>query len=330
MYLAKAVWRFRFLPVLRQRKSGIDRHSADIGGTMGKGFQGRKSDVSLFVAKGSLHKIPPCGTRGGSSTPLELFLVPNFFTMATKASRIVLGDCLTAMRTLPDRSVDFVCSDFPYNISGKGGLTINSKKGVVPADFGEWDKWETEEDYFDFVFRVCREYKRILKPNASLVLFFSYYTGGWIAHELHRRKVFTFKSPLVLAKENPLPNIRERGFRACFEFAVWLLNNRETGSYRPRSFHFLSQAEMKNVMSYKIGPGYKKSCHPTEKPEHLIGHLVRIFTNPGDLVLDSFAGGGTTAVACQQSNRRFIAIEKLPKYYEMMKRRLINGLPQAA
>jgi DNA modification methylase len=45
---------------------------------------------------------------------------------------------------------------------------------VVKADFGEWDKWETEEEYLDFVFDVCREYKRILKPNGSLVLFFSY------------------------------------------------------------------------------------------------------------------------------------------------------------
>lgn len=52
---------------------------------------------------------------------------------------------------------------------------------------------------------------------------------------------------------------------------------------------------MKNVMSYLIGrEGYKQTQHPTEKPELLTRRLVEIFTNPGDIVLDSFAGGGTT------------------------------------
>lgn len=48
------------------------------------------------------------------------------------------------------------------------------REKVVKADFGEWDKWESEEEYLDFVFSVCEEYKRILKPNASLILFFGY------------------------------------------------------------------------------------------------------------------------------------------------------------
>jgi DNA modification methylase len=45
---------------------------------------------------------------------------------------------------------------------------------IVRSDFGEWDKWDKQEDYLQFVFDVCAEYKRILKPNASMVLFFSY------------------------------------------------------------------------------------------------------------------------------------------------------------
>ena len=45
---------------------------------------------------------------------------------------------------------------------------------VVKADFGEWDKWDSEDKYIEFVFLVCEEYQRILKPNASMVLFFSY------------------------------------------------------------------------------------------------------------------------------------------------------------
>jgi DNA modification methylase len=57
----------------------------------------------------------------------------------------------------------------------------------VKADFGEWDKWDDQNDYLDFVFQVCKEYQRILKPNASMVLFFSYRYAGWIAYELERQ-----------------------------------------------------------------------------------------------------------------------------------------------
>jgi DNA modification methylase len=48
---------------------------------------------------------------------------------------------------------------------------------IVKADFGDWDKWDNQDDYLNFVFQVCNEYQRILKPNASMVLFFSYRTS---------------------------------------------------------------------------------------------------------------------------------------------------------
>ncbi len=85
--------------------------------------------------------------------------------------RIIQGECLEMMAKIPDAAIDFICADFPYNISGKGGLTMRHDK-IVKADFGEWDKFPTEEAYLDFVFAVCAEYRRILKPNASMVLFF--------------------------------------------------------------------------------------------------------------------------------------------------------------
>ena len=87
--------------------------------------------------------------------------------------RIIQGECLEMMAKIPDRGIDFICADFPYNISGKGGLTM-SGSNLVKADFGDWDKFPSEEAYLEFVFKVCAEYRRILKPNASLVLFFGY------------------------------------------------------------------------------------------------------------------------------------------------------------
>jgi DNA modification methylase len=96
--------------------------------------------------------------------------------MQTVTHKIIQGDCLEVMKKIPNNSIDFICSDFPYNISNNWWLTKRGNK-IVKADFWEWekwDKWDSSEEYIDFVFEICKEYKRILKPNASMVLFFGY------------------------------------------------------------------------------------------------------------------------------------------------------------
>ncbi|HEX8834302.1 MAG TPA: site-specific DNA-methyltransferase [Abditibacteriaceae bacterium] len=66
----------------------------------------------------------------------------------------------------------------------------------------------------------------------------------------------------------------------------------------------------------------KRGLHPTQKPVPLMRHLVLSYTNPGDVVLDPFAGSGSTGVACLENQRRFIGIEKEPDYFERAKTRL--------
>lgn len=234
--------------------------------------------------------------------------------------RVVQGDCLEVMKKIPTNSIDFICADFPYNISNNPWLTMRWDK-IVKADFGEWDKWDTPALYLDFVFQVCNEYQRILKPNASMVLFFGYRYAGWIAFELEKRGLFTFRTPIVFNKTNPMLHITKKWFRSCFEQGMWLVNDEGKFS-RPKTFNFLGQAKMKNVLNYKIGKeGNKQSKHPTEKPEFLIGGLVEIFTNPWDLVLDNFAGSGTTGVASYKKGRSCISIEKEDSFIEMIKAR---------
>ena len=62
-------------------------------------------------------------------------------------------------------------------------------------------KFESDEVYLDFVFSVCEEYKRILKPNWSLVLFFSYQYSWWIGYELKRRGLFSFRVPCTTGSQ---------------------------------------------------------------------------------------------------------------------------------
>lgn len=222
------------------------------------------------------------------------------------------------MKKIPDNSIDFICADFPYNISNNPWLTMRGNK-VVKADFGEWDKWESEDKYIEFVFVVCKEYQRILKPNASMVLFFSYRYSWWLAYEMKRRGMFTFRNPIIFNKTNPQLSYTQCGFRSCHEVGVWLVN--DGGNFhKPKTFNFIGQSKMKNVLNYKIGHN-KQSNHPTEKPEFLIGGLVEIFTNKYGVVLDSFAGGGTTGVASFKKWRHCISIEKESGFIETIKKR---------
>lgn len=242
--------------------------------------------------------------------------------MKTITHKIIKWDCLEVMKKIPDNSIDFICSDFPYNISNNWGLTMRWKK-IVKADFWEWDKWDSQDEYFSFVFEVCKEYKRILKPNASLVLFFSYRYSWWIAYELQRRGLFSFRNPIIFNKTNPQVSYRKNGFRSCHEVWVWLVNDWWSFN-KPRIFNFLSQWKMKNVLNYEIWKN-KQSNHPTEKPEFLIGGLVEVFTNAWEIVLDSFAGGGTTWVASYKKWRSCISIEKEDWFIETIKKRQLRA-----
>lgn len=242
--------------------------------------------------------------------------------MKTTIHKIVQWDCLDLMKKLQDNSIDFICSDFPYNISNKWWLTARWNK-IVKADFWEWDKWDTDDEYLRFVFDVCKEYQRILKPNGSLVLFFGYRYAGWIAYELQKMGLFTFRSPIIFNKINPQPQYRKNGFRSCHELGVWLVNDGWKFA-RPKTFNFLSQSKMKNVLNYKIGEN-KQSNHPTEKPEFLIGGLVEVFTNPGEIVLDSFAGWGTTGIASYKKWRHCISIEREAGFIKTIQARQIRA-----
>jgi len=81
---------------------------------------------------------------------------------------------------------------------------------------------------------------------------------------------------------------------------------------------------MKNVLNYQIGKN-KQSNHPTEKPEFLIGGLVEVFTNKYGVVLDSFAGGGTTGVAAYKKGRHCISIEKESGFIQTIKARQLRA-----
>ena len=79
-----------------------------------------------------------------------------------------------------------------------------------------------------------------------------------------------------------------------------------------------------DVLHFNVVPNRNGKLHPTQKPVDLCEWLIKTYSNEGDLVLDPFMGSGTTGIACINTNRNFIGIEKDKKYFEVAKKRLDN------
>lgn len=241
-------------------------------------------------------------------------------------NQVILGDCIEEMKKLPDNSVDCVIIDPPFNISeeGKdiGRKTMSSKmfkrNSNIKKDFGAWDRLP-EVNYKNFVEMWFNEIQRVMKPKAWVFIFFSKERVGYFTDPINGLFNFHgFKTRTIISwhKTNPTPSFRKMNFLSSCEFCV-------VGSKgESRIPNFLMQKEMHNFFQTTNGSGYKVTKHPTEKPLELIKWLVKIGSNKDDLILDCFAGSGTTGVACKQLNRNFILIEKEKEYFDMIKKRL--------
>ena len=233
--------------------------------------------------------------------------------------KLICGNCITEMKKLPDESVDLTVTDPPYNISNYGNSLTKKGSKIVTADFGEWDKWDSQEEYFDWCIRMVKELDRVTKPKGSAYIFWDNHYQGHITYLIEKNTGFQQKCPIILRKVNPIPHVRKTNFRSSFEMLTLYVKDEDK---KPKTFNFLSQKEMCNVMDYAIGK--KATTHPTEKPLPMISRFVRISSNKNDLVLDPFLGSGTTACACKELGRQFIGIEISPEYFKMAEQRILN------
>lgn len=218
--------------------------------------------------------------------------------------KLILGDCLQEMKKIPDKSIDLVLTDPPYNISRKNNFgtmkRYNSYKGM---DFGEWDWNFDQEKWIEDVISK-------LKDNANVVIFNSWQNIKQIADCLQKLGL-EIKRPIILKKKNPMPANRERLFLNSFEFGVWASKGKWTfnriGKYNEAFFEVSNNG---------------KTEHPTEKSKNAMIYFIKILSNENNTVLDPFMGSGTTGVACKELGRRFIGIEIEPKYFEIAQRRI--------
>lgn len=247
-------------------------------------------------------------------------------TKRSVLNKIICADALMEMKSWPEGLVDCTITDPPYNIAkGKRGLSWAFSSHVTMQS--EWDRF-LEDDYAAFTLAWLKEICRVTKKNGNIFIFGSYhniYLIGALAQQLHLRIV----NSIIWAKPNAQPNITCRMFTESTEQIIWICNNSEKAA-KGWTFNYAVAKElndgkqMRNFWQIPTAPSSERKFgkHPSQKPIALMERIVHAATTPNDLVLDCFAGSGSTLVACKKLGRGFIGVEKDKKYCKIAKSRL--------
>lgn len=231
--------------------------------------------------------------------------------LKSKNYTIVNGDCFEYLHKIPDKSVDLILTDPPYNIAQYSTGNINLPgRSALNNDLAEWDLTPIEPSI------LLPEFKRIIKPDGNIFVFTSYnLIGKW--HEAFDSEFDTFQF-FVWHKTNPAPKIFKNGFLNSCEMIACMWN-------KGHKWNFTKQNEMHNFFESPIcmrPERLSEPKHPAQKPVKLLEHIIKIASNEKDVILDPFMGVGSTGVAALKNNRKFIGIEIEKDYFHAAERRI--------
>ena len=229
----------------------------------------------------------------------------------TKEYTVINGDCMNYLQHIPDKSIDLIFTDPPYNIAkySTGNIHLPGRS-ALNNDLAEWDL--NEIDPFAFV----EDFKRIIKPDGNIFVFTSYnLIGKW--HEAFDSEFDTFQY-FIWHKTNPPPKIYKNGFLNSCEMIICLWN-------KGHKWNFTNQNKMHNFFQSPICMRPERLSdpkHPSQKPVALLEHILKISSDEGDMVFDPFMGVGSTGVAALKNKRKFFGIEIEKDYFDAAERRL--------
>ncbi|MBI5711783.1 MAG: site-specific DNA-methyltransferase [Candidatus Eisenbacteria bacterium] len=238
------------------------------------------------------------------------------------------GNCLEVMDALsqrfPEGVADMVFADPPYFLSN-GGITCHAGR-IVKVDKGAWDRSRGPELNHEFNRAWLERCQRILKPNGTIWVSGTHhviFSVGFAMQQLGMKIL----NDIAWEKPNPPPNLSCRYFTHATETIIWAAK----GEKAKHVFNYelmreiAGNRQMKSVWRILPPENGEKAFgkHPTQKPVAIVERCILASTRPGDLVLDPFLGGGTTAVAALHAGRKCVGIELEEEYLRMSKSRIV-------
>ena len=241
-------------------------------------------------------------------------------------SALYQGDSLDLLAKIRPESVDCIWTDPPYFLSNDGATNVGGRR--VSVNKGSWDVSQGIDEDYAFNLRWLAACWRVLRPAGTI----------WVTGTLHvylsvgmamRQLGFRILNDIIWEKPNPPPNLGCRCFTHSTEVLLWATKAPKGGKQRYTFNYAEMKAEnggrqMKSVWRFPAAGRAEKRLgrHPTQKPVALIDRCIRASTNPGDIVLDPFAGTAATGVAALMNGRHFLGIEQDPSYVDIGQRRL--------
>jgi len=270
--------------------------------------------------------LPAMGRDHNEGGPVEASGEPPIRTEFR--NKILQGDCVEALKTVPDGTVDVVFADPPYNLQLGGDLLRPNNTKVDGVD-NDWDRFDGFKTYDEFTRAWLAEARRALKPDGTLWVIGSYHNifrVGTVLQDLG----YWILNDVIWRKSNPMPNFRGRRFTNAHETLIWAARDKDS-RYR---FNYDSMKALNDDLQMRsdwylplcTGPERLKEngkkAHPTQKPESLLHRVIMASSEVGDLVLDPFFGTGTTGAVAKRLGRDFLGIERDADYVALARDRL--------
>ena len=220
-------------------------------------------------------------------------------------------DCLNVLPTLVDQSIDLIITSPPYEDIAGAGYTSNNKDVLFLKLYSE------------FLDKVFKEYKRILKPNGQLffnikskTLKKTLRTPHWIEFTNGFQSLI-FKSYIIWKYAGSFDSTKSR-FHLDYEIIYHLSKGNDIYLNPDCTIH----DPLSSVWYIPHNIKKEDRVHPTQMPIALVDRILDVAAKPGDIVLDNFLGCGTTGLACKKRDLDFIGIELNKDYYKIAKQRV--------
>ena len=253
-----------------------------------------------------------------------------------KTNVILPGDSIELMNSLPEKSVNMIFADPPYNLQ-LGGELLRPDNSLVDGVDDEWDHFSDFRAYDDFTVAWLKAARRVLKDNGTLWVIGSYHNIFRVGATLQDLG-FWILNDIVWTKANPMPNFRGTRFTNAHETLIWCSKDPKAKyTFNYEAMKAINEGtQMRSDWYLPICNGNErlkgadgKKLHPTQKPEALLYRIIMSSTQPGDIILDPFFGTGTTGAVAKMLGRQFIGIERDPTYIAGAKARIDAVKPVA-